>query len=131
MLDEVDACWACVPISSWVPLWRGYPSTYPSIQLPTLPAKPASQPANQKGQANAPRSPPSTRYLTPHPPNVPPKHHQPQVLVLDEADRLLDMGFKQQLDAIMARLPKQRRTGLFSATQTVRQWDMRCTMHTV
>lgn len=39
--------------------------------------------------------------------------------VLDEADRLLDMGFRQQLDAIMARLPKQRRTGLFSATQTV------------
>eukprot|EP00775_Hariotina_reticulata_P007461 gene7461-7671_t len=42
-----------------------------------------------------------------------------EVLVLDEADRLLDMGFKVQLDAIMARLPKQRRTGLFSATQTV------------
>ena len=34
-----------------------------------------------------------------------------EVLVLDEADRLLDMGFKAQLDAIMARLPKQRRTG--------------------
>lgn len=41
-----------------------------------------------------------------------------EVLVLDEADRLLDMGFRQQLDAIMARLPRQRRTGLFSATQT-------------
>jgi len=41
-----------------------------------------------------------------------------EVLVLDEADRLLDMGFKQQLDYIMGRLPKQRRTGLFSATQT-------------
>mmetsp|Transcript_28156 Transcript_28156/g.76011 ORF Transcript_28156/g.76011 Transcript_28156/m.76011 type:complete len:725 (+) Transcript_28156:79-2253(+) len=41
-----------------------------------------------------------------------------EVLVLDEADRLLDMGFRTQLDAIMARLPKQRRTGLFSATQT-------------
>ena len=40
------------------------------------------------------------------------------MLVLDEADRLLDMGFKQQLDNIMVRLPKQRRTGLFSATQT-------------
>lgn len=39
-----------------------------------------------------------------------------EVLVLDEADRLLAMGFKQQLDAIMLRLPKQRRTGLFSAT---------------
>jgi len=46
--------------------------------------------------------------------------------VLDEADRLLDMGFKQQLDAIMLRLPKQRRTGLFSATQTVRRdWGSR------
>ncbi|KAG1653913.1 hypothetical protein FOA52_003829 [Chlamydomonas sp. UWO 241] len=43
---------------------------------------------------------------------------QLEVLVLDEADRLLDMGFKAQLDAIMARLPRQRRTGLFSATQT-------------
>lgn len=41
-----------------------------------------------------------------------------EVLVLDEADRLLDMGFKVQLDAIMQRLPRQRRTGLFSATQT-------------
>lgn len=34
-----------------------------------------------------------------------------EVLVLDEADRLLDMGFKAQLDAIMHRLPRQRRTG--------------------
>lgn len=41
-----------------------------------------------------------------------------EALVLDEADRLLEMGFQRQLDAVMARLPKQRRTGLFSATQT-------------
>jgi len=41
-----------------------------------------------------------------------------EVLVLDEADRLLDMGFRAHLDAIMKRLPRQRRTGLFSATQT-------------
>ena len=33
------------------------------------------------------------------------------MLVLDEADRLLDMGFRGHLDAVMGRLPKQRRTG--------------------
>ncbi|KAI8587585.1 DEAD-domain-containing protein [Geranomyces variabilis] len=41
-----------------------------------------------------------------------------EVLVLDEADRLLDMGFEQTLTAIIQRLPKQRRTGLFSATMS-------------
>ncbi|XP_056592641.1 ATP-dependent RNA helicase DDX55 [Triplophysa dalaica] len=40
------------------------------------------------------------------------------VLVLDEADRLLDMGFEMSLNTILEYLPKQRRTGLFSATQT-------------
>jgi ATP-dependent RNA helicase DDX55/SPB4 len=43
-----------------------------------------------------------------------------EVLVLDEADRLLEMGFRAQIDSIMSKLPRQRRTGLFSATQTVR-----------
>eukprot|EP00727_Mastigamoeba_balamuthi_P004188 m51a1_g13767 putative atp-dependent rna helicase ddx55 (567) ;mRNA; r:257996-259963 len=41
-----------------------------------------------------------------------------EVLVLDEADRLLEMGFKATLTAILEQLPKQRRTGLFSATQS-------------
>merc|ERR1711939_1005685 len=39
-----------------------------------------------------------------------------EVLVLDEADRLLDLGFKDDLQKILGRLPKQRRTGLFSAS---------------
>jgi ATP-dependent RNA helicase DDX55/SPB4 len=39
-----------------------------------------------------------------------------EVLVLDEADRLLDSGFKDDLQKILQRLPKQRRTGLFSAS---------------
>ena len=47
-----------------------------------------------------------------------------ELLVLDEADRLLEMGFRRQLDAILAALPKQRRTGLFSATQTAAVRDL-------
>jgi ATP-dependent RNA helicase DDX55/SPB4 len=39
-----------------------------------------------------------------------------EMLVLDEADRLLDLGFKDDLQRILSRLPKQRRTGLFSAS---------------
>ncbi|XP_011874809.1 PREDICTED: probable ATP-dependent RNA helicase DDX55 homolog isoform X2 [Vollenhovia emeryi] len=41
-----------------------------------------------------------------------------EFLVLDEADRLLDLGFSAALDSILSYLPRLRRTGLFSATQT-------------
>lgn len=41
-----------------------------------------------------------------------------EVVVLDEADTLLDMGFSDEVNEILKAVPKQRRTALFSATQT-------------
>jgi ATP-dependent RNA helicase DeaD len=39
-----------------------------------------------------------------------------EVVVLDEADEMLDLGFKEELDFILAAAPESRRTLLFSAT---------------
>ncbi|KAL8893707.1 MAG: hypothetical protein Q9192_005004, partial [Flavoplaca navasiana] len=47
-----------------------------------------------------------------------------QMLVLDEADRILDMGFQSTVDAIVEHLPKERQTFLFSATQTRKVADL-------
>ena len=48
--------------------------------------------------------------------------------MLDEADRILDMGFATTLDAIISGLPQERQTLLFSATQTksVKVWNGGC-----
>ena len=47
-----------------------------------------------------------------------------RMLVLDEADRIMDMGFQKDVDAIVEYLPPHRQTLLFSATQTKRVSDL-------
>ncbi|MDR2635820.1 MAG: DEAD/DEAH box helicase, partial [Campylobacteraceae bacterium] len=41
---------------------------------------------------------------------------EPKIVILDEADEMLDMGFLEDIEAIFARLPKERQTMLLSAT---------------
>ncbi|PNY29391.1 ATP-dependent RNA helicase DBP4 [Tolypocladium capitatum] len=47
-----------------------------------------------------------------------------QVLVLDEADRIMDMGFQSAVDALVEHLPKTRQTLMFSATQSKKVSDL-------
>jgi len=51
-------------------------------------------------------------------------HKNLQCLVIDEADRILDIGFEEEMKQIIKILPKRRQTMLFSATQTRRTEDL-------
>lgn len=45
-------------------------------------------------------------------------------LVIDEADRILDIGFEVEMQQILKKLPKKRQSMLFSATQTPKVDDL-------
>uniref|UniRef100_A0A8C4S5N8 ATP-dependent RNA helicase n=1 Tax=Erpetoichthys calabaricus TaxID=27687 RepID=A0A8C4S5N8_ERPCA len=47
-----------------------------------------------------------------------------QCLIIDEADRILEVGFEEELKQIIKLLPKKRQTMLFSATQTRKVEDL-------
>uniref|UniRef100_A0A8C9U259 ATP-dependent RNA helicase n=2 Tax=Scleropages formosus TaxID=113540 RepID=A0A8C9U259_SCLFO len=47
-----------------------------------------------------------------------------QCLIIDEADRILEVGFEEELKQIIKLLPKRRQTMLFSATQTRKVEDL-------
>jgi len=47
-----------------------------------------------------------------------------QFLVIDEADRILDQGFEEDMHQIVKHLPRERQTILFSATQTRKVEDL-------
>ncbi|XP_062144499.1 DEAD-box ATP-dependent RNA helicase 36 [Alnus glutinosa] len=50
--------------------------------------------------------------------DIPPLFSNTKFLVLDEADRVLDVGFEEELRVVFQCLPKNRQTLLFSATMT-------------
>lgn len=55
--------------------------------------------------------------------------HSLSVLVIDEADRILEIGFEEEVRQIVKLLPKERQTMLFSATQTTKVrpgWSQPC-----
>ena len=47
-----------------------------------------------------------------------------KVVILDEADEMLDMGFAEDLEAILVETPADRQTALFSATLPPRSADI-------
>ena len=51
-------------------------------------------------------------------------YHNLQMLIIDEADRILMQGFEEEMTKILAKLPEKRQTILFSATQTSKVEDL-------